>query len=511
MRVYELASILGLTNEKMINILEDNNIFIENYMSIIDDSSKKIIEGILTNNNLESHNNQSSIKSLYIEGLFGKYDYNIDFNNNVNIFISENGSGKTTILKILLATIEGNEEQLKKLPFNSLKLYLDDKEICINKNELNEYDEYDEYDRFLKRKLFDNLREHIPFRDYDRIRRNIMRKKFDFDEVKFILERLRYNGRYDFEINWLEVEDILSELKFKYDIYNDNNVEYKLSTIRKSIKEDILYFPTYRRIETDLEIFGKSSDKEKMRLRGSNINFGMKDVERNIYELTNKLKDDAMNYYSDMNAQILDDLLSDELELSTKEKINIDSEKVKIIIGRIGEDKIKQRDELMRFIENKSQVANREFLEYYLFQLIKIFEKQKPIDDKIKRFKNICNRYLVNKEIVYNEVTTEVVIERKCDRQPIKFNDLSSGEKQILSLFAKLYLDTSKQTIFIIDEPELSLSIIWQKSILEDIYNSGKVSLLIATTHSPYIYKNKFRSFVRDMNIYKSEVVIDEF
>lgn len=100
---------------------------------------------------------------------------------------------------------------------------------------------------------------------------------------------------------------------------------------------------------------------------------------------------------------------------------------------------------------------------------------------------------------MYDEVRTEVLIEDKENGKKISFQNLSSGEKQILSLFCKIYLDTSKQVIFIIDEPELSLSIIWQRRLIEDIYNSGKIALLIATTHSPYIFKNKYRCYAKEL------------
>ena len=67
------------------------------------------------------------------------------------------------------------------------------------------------------------------------------------------------------------------------------------------------------------------------------------------------------------------------------------------------------------------------------------------------------------------------------------------------SLFAKLYLVLEEKVIFIIDEPELSLSIIWQEMLIKDIYESGKVSLLISTTHSPFIFRNELFEYAREL------------
>ena len=44
---------------------------------------------------------------------------------------------------------------------------------------------------------------------------------------------------------------------------------------------------------------------------------------------------------------------------------------------------------------------------------------------------------------------------------------LSSGEKQIISIFSKVYLECVSPCIFIIDEPELSLSIEWQRTFFK--------------------------------------------
>ena len=85
----------------------------------------------------------------------------------------------------------------------------------------------------------------------------------------------------------------------------------------------------------------------------------------------------------------------------------------------------------------------------------------------------------------------------------IDLDSLSSGEKQIVSIFSKVYLDVTMPCIFIIDEPEISLSIEWQKNFLKDIYNSDKINLLIATTHSPFVFKNDYIDYVKELGTTK--------
>jgi len=82
----------------------------------------------------------------------------------------------------------------------------------------------------------------------------------------------------------------------------------------------------------------------------------------------------------------------------------------------------------------------------------------------------------------------------------IKFRDLSSGEKQIISLFSQLYLTEDNQYFIIIDEPELSLSVPWQRKFLTDICESNYCSGIIAVTHSPFIFENELNRFAHSLN-----------
>lgn len=73
-RVYELASLLGVTNDEMINILLNNDVVVNDYIDFVDDENiEKIENEILANsNNSLSHKNKSSLKSIEIIGLFNK-------------------------------------------------------------------------------------------------------------------------------------------------------------------------------------------------------------------------------------------------------------------------------------------------------------------------------------------------------------------------------------------------------------------------------------------------------
>ena len=69
-----------------------------------------------------------------------------------------------------------------------------------------------------------------------------------------------------------------------------------------------------------------------------------------------------------------------------------------------------------------------------------------------------------------------------------------------------LYLEKKNDVAIFFDEPELSLSIEWQKTLLPDILDSGKCKFLFATTHSPFIFENELEAFTVDLAEYIKEI-----
>jgi predicted ATP-dependent endonuclease of OLD family len=139
-----------------------------------------------------------------------------------------------------------------------------------------------------------------------------------------------------------------------------------------------------------------------------------------------------------------------------------------------------------------------------IFQkLVELYKNQKELDRAIILFKDTCNKYLVEKKVFYDESGIKIFIKSDLTGEEIKLKHLSSGEKQIISMFSKIYLSEANQKFIVLfDEPELSLSILWQKQLLPDIVNSGKCVFLLAVTHSPFIFKNELDDYAIGLNEY---------
>ncbi len=75
----------------------------------------------------------------------------------------------------------------------------------------------------------------------------------------------------------------------------------------------------------------------------------------------------------------------------------------------------------------------------------------------------------------------------KYTNKPISIQHLSSGEKQLLIFFTNLIFRVNKKQtgIFVVDEPELSLHLSWQRIFVEKTMEINPNMQLIFATHSP--------------------------
>ena len=80
------------------------------------------------------------------------------------------------------------------------------------------------------------------------------------------------------------------------------------------------------------------------------------------------------------------------------------------------------------------------------------------------------------------------------DGKEIPLSALSSGEQHLLVLYCELLFEVDPDTLVMIDEPELSMNVVWQRNFLKDlqrIIELRKFDVLIAT-HSPQVIHDKW-------------------
>ena len=100
------------------------------------------------------------------------------------------------------------------------------------------------------------------------------------------------------------------------------------------------------------------------------------------------------------------------------------------------------------------------------------------------------------------------------ENKKLQLNELSSGEKELLTKIFSLYISDIKDSLILIDEPENSLHPIWQNRIAPIYQRFAKQNnnQIILATHSPQIVgsvqKEQIRVLIKDSDKIK---VIDTF
>lgn len=82
----------------------------------------------------------------------------------------------------------------------------------------------------------------------------------------------------------------------------------------------------------------------------------------------------------------------------------------------------------------------------------------------------------------------------------LRYQDLSSGERQIIFIFLKVINGSVDKSLILMDEPEISLHLSWQEKLLNEITKANEVSQIIIVTHSPAIVMNGWFDYLTDIN-----------
>ena len=440
---------------------------------------------------------KQNIKRFQIKNLFNYMDVDLPLNQNVNIFLGENGLGKTTILNLLYNTMTCRFEKLRDTNFESIKIiFSDNEEYEIDYDDVIEYSNYlveNHYNRYQRMDFI------FTEKEIDEIRNSIIHDSFNKNMQDYVY---RVSDVFRIPIRMAERELRRYVNLTIHESVNGNfeNIESLKKKLENKFTDEIMYFPTYRRIEEDLSKLDIDVERESDKIKTKLIHFGMKDVDSLIAETLDSIRNLAIDSFTEMTGILLTQYIDSENIFQDKNKYrNIDIEKLAIVLDRVGDKiKIKDKNNIKTMVQNGS-IYNNIYLLNLLNNLIISYEKQKKYDEKIKKFVAVCNKYLVKKNFKYDESNLKLDLINDRNGEIISIEKLSSGEKQLISIFSKLYLEDSESCIILFDEPELSLSIEWQSNLLPDIMKSGKCKKLIAVTHSPFIFENEYDLIAKDM------------
>lgn len=469
-----------------------------------------------------------NLKHLRIVGLNNEVDVSIPIQDNRLILVGDNGQGKSTIVNLLYFFLTRQWRRMSQYSFSRFSLNINGTELELAKPDLLGFLELED-DAFARR----NYSSRVSF---------IMRRMI-VEQGPLSLEDLNDPAKYrDLVRKYGLTAASLGELRQFLEHRNLTGIR-KIPQIAEHIARElgqttILFLPTYRRIEQELEYIVPSlsrrlkdyqapessptNQQEESALFVEFARFGMTDVEELLKARTSSLRDRARTRLNNLLGTYLRDIINERYaEIDRGVLSTLDPEAVARIINRV-EDSIlsseekgilvaKVRDLKQEKANPQTRLSNRDkMVLHFLGRLIDSAEIQRGEEQELRGFAVACNNYLLNKEVRFDEQSLElaVISTTQAGSPVINWRLLSSGEKQVISLFAHIFLSEQNNLLVIIDEPELSLSVEWQKKFLPDILSSEKCRGVIAVTHSPYIFENELDPYAR--SIAESIISVDK-
>ena len=115
-----------------------------------------------------------------------------------------------------------------------------------------------------------------------------------------------------------------------------------------------------------------------------------------------------------------------------------------------------------------------------------------PIETFLTTINGFIGNNTDNKQIIIDK-EGKIYFTTNYSKQKISIHYLSSGEKQLLIFFANLIFNvkSDKSGIFVVDEPELSLHLSWQRKFVDKALDINNNLQLIFATHAPEIIGNR--------------------
>ena len=430
-----------------------------------------------------------SVVRIEVERLFGRYTYtlinqnqNSHSNSSLIILYGDNGSGKTTILKLLFHLLSSGQNRghrtfLARTPFSRFSVLLADGTYIVVTRE------------------DDNLVGSYKLK--------ILRKEDSFEENIQVDSDNRVTYRQGDKFY-----EIFSELQLNLFFLGDNRVLE--SDIFETKEIDRIQRIDKLKIERSvLAEIRRSLDGQPGIDQDSVLKTSIQQTEEWVREQaligSNAGAANVHSIYEDIIARIITSGESGENELQHSPDNLIKLLKEQQIrsndFSRFGLMSPISTQKLVHLIQSAPESTDSIILEVlnpYLDSVKARMDALQNTQDLLTLFVNTINKqFFRDKEIrLHVQKGVSIVTEEGIELKP---DMLSSGEKQLLLLFCNTLTARDKATIFIIDEPELSLNIKWQRQLIRsllDLTKGSQVQFLLAT-HSFELLSQYRRNVVK--------------
>jgi len=436
--------------------------------------------------------------NVKINALFGTFNHNIDLNQeeNITIITAPNGYGKTIALKIIDSLLN------KKFAFFTTLVF--EKIIFTFNNEhtikIHKKDKKIEFFLDYKNKTIKSF--SYPTQEMESELRNVLPSHIIQEFTPSYIRRMAPNTwRNELSGERLTTEDIIEQ-------YSDEFPEHILERINGNIPKEITAFLN--------EMIVYLIQEQRLILRKPISDHRMREevvitdtIEKYSKELSQMIKQKIGEYAQ--ITQSLDSSFPKRLFTQKTDSCSFDTLKDKLNNLQIKRQKISEYG-LMKLDDESSLFSNdtiddneSKVLSLYIADneaKLSVFD---ALIQKIELFTTILNQRRFNFKSI--EIDKEKGFIFKTQKGDIlKLTDLSSGEQHEVVLLFELLFKVQENSLVLLDEPEISLHVVWQKAFLrdiEDIIKLQKMDIVIAT-HSPFIIDERWDLTV---NLEESEIV----
>lgn len=461
------------------------------------------------------------IKEIEIYGLFGeeKKKISIKFNEGLTVLVGKNGCGKTTILNIINTIMNGKYPKLWQYNFEKIKFtYNDDvifihrfaNKIVIYKNNVESLnqeinlkidceDDYENCIVSLDQETRSMIFTEIPKDCEDENIKQVLgrhprplyfptyrRTEIDFSEMlwqyqdinmnrrrtpylsdRYINNNYFFNKEFENTVVGITNGDIVEIIKDEW-LKVSNFETHKLNSL---ITDFFLCFIDTKNSTNGSEILNKIDTKQ--------LNYDIK----NIFKNTGL----ARNGQADWRHNI------DKYTKTVSKAQNINTEDI------YDDNKYNEeiREEKFRsFLENLNLVNSITHSLAKITEIIEIYKEAcnsiEMIKSPFRELQNSLTDFMKPKEAVISDGNLYFIK----GNDKLEFEDLSAGEKQLITLFVYISLVAQQDSTIMIDEPELSLHVTWQRKIIKNLLNNKRNVQYIIATHSPFViseYRNAIK------------------
>lgn len=449
----------------------------------------------------------TQLTAFTIRGLNDEFDLEVSLRGRHAIIVGPNGSGKSTALQVLAYAMGRQWSSLAEQRFSEVELHFGETKARLSRKACRDMRRLEGPARYM--------------RALDQLERLGLLSSFALIDVEN-LETVR-----SFEFLGLTTDELKRVQRLVGPGLNRTAGDKERNAFNATLDElrvpKTFFMPTSRRIEVELaKLTSNLPDYLRDHLKGrisppasapfyeEVVRFGMDDIEALLAGFERRIQEESRNRFNRMMSLLIKEMANaKEISIKELQQKNITEAEIDRVLKRI-EEGVLSPDESVKIRSIVTSMTmpqkgggtphfHRKWLAHFFVRLREVDEELMTIEAPIVRLVDALNRYLRPKAAQYDIESYDFSINTSVTpgSKEIKLRELSSGEKQLVSLLAMLELAEASLNVFI-DEPELSLSVPWQYTILEDMAQTEQCKQLIAVTHSPFVFDNSLKDYVID-------------